>query len=290
MLECGNGGLTDAECRTHFGLWSLMKSPLILGTNLSRLSPSQLAIISNRAVIAVNQDSAGVQGRKLAVNGAPAARFAGVAPCDADPAAGAGYNGVSARSLAWTPQASALNASYVMLRNDETGRCLTMAPYWQYAAAPLLLPCNGSDAAQAWLLPTGAARLGALLSAAALAAGAPAALTVGDSTLHTAPHGPDAPLPDANYGLTNITLSAYAPEPPCSNRNCDNYAPSQMWYWSPRTRKLYLGHFSANDYRCFGREILRGEGEEAGAEARACLPHPHFACPHFLCSPPPRFS
>ena len=272
MLECGNGGLTESECRVHFGLWSLMKSPLILGTNLTRLTAAEVAIVGNTAVIAVNQDALGVQGRKLAVDGAPSVRFVGLAPCDVDAAAAPGYNGVSAASLVWSPQPSAVNASFVMLRNDETGRCLTMGPYWQYQVAPLLLPCNASDAAQAWLLPTGAARLGGLLSAAALAAGAPAALTVGDSTLYAAGHGPDAPLPDANYGLTNITLTSYAPEPPCSSRACDNYAPGQMWYWSPRTRKLYLGHFSANDYRCFGPNCYQLTSHLPTA-ASFCLAH-----------------
>jgi hypothetical protein len=60
------------------------------------------------------------------------------------------------------------------------------AAYFTYATALLLLPCNGTDLAQAWLLPTGATRLGGLLSAAALVAGAPAALTVGESTLYAA--------------------------------------------------------------------------------------------------------
>lgn len=234
MLEIGNGGLTDGESRVHFGLWSLMKSPLILGTNLTRLSPSQLAIVGNAAVIAVNQDALGVQGRKLAVDGAPTPRFVGLARCDTDPAASAGYNGVSAASLAWAPQPFAGNASWVSLLNVQTGRCLAVGAYYNYATAPLLLPCNGSDLSQAWLLPTGAVRLGGLLSAAALVAGAPAALTVGDSTLYAAAHGPDMPLPDASYGLTNVTLSSYAPEPPCDSRSCDSYAPGQMWYWSPR--------------------------------------------------------
>ena len=32
MLEVGNGDLTLAEQRSHFALWCIMKSPLILGT------------------------------------------------------------------------------------------------------------------------------------------------------------------------------------------------------------------------------------------------------------------
>ena len=227
-----------------------MKSPLILGTNLARLSQSQLAIVTNARVIAVNQDSLGVQARKLYVGpgaSVPTPRFVGVVPCAASREVG--YNGASAGALEWVPLASSVNASAVMLFNNATARCLAVGAYASYPTAPLLLPCNASDAAQAWLLPTGAARLGALLSYAAVLGGEPAALTVGASTLYTAPHGPDAPLPDANYGLYNITLTSYAPEPACSSRSCDNYAPGQMWYWSPRDHRLHLGHYSANDYR-----------------------------------------
>jgi hypothetical protein len=251
MLEIGNNGLTDGESRVQFGLWSAMKSPLILGTNLSKLSPTQLAIVSNAAVIAVNQDAAGVQAKKLVVDGAPTPRFVGLAPCDAG--AEKGFNGVSSASLAWHPQPSAVNTSAVMLVNDETGRCLAIGPYFTYATAPLLLPCNASDATQAWLLPTGAQRLGALLSLPAVMQGAPAALAVGESTLHSAIHGKDTiAVADANYALTNISLAPYAPEAPCNNRGCDDYAIEQNWYWSPRTKKLSLGAFAANNYRCFG--------------------------------------
>jgi hypothetical protein len=229
MLEVGNGGLSDGECRAHFGLWCLAKAPLILGTNLSALSPSKLAVVSNAAAIAINQDALGVQGKKLAVDGRVTPRFASLAPCDAG--AERGYNGVSAASLKWTAAASAVNASAIMLRNTETGRCLAMGAYYKYPAAPLLFPCNASDAAQAWLAPSGTATLGALLWLPAVLAGAPAtALAVGDSTLYSSIHGSDGvAVPDANYGLVNISLAPYAPEPPCNDRGCDNYAPSQVW-------------------------------------------------------------
>jgi alpha-galactosidase len=252
MLEIGNGGLTDGESRVHFGLWSLMKSPLILGTNLSALTPSKLAIVSNKAVISINQDALTVQGKKLAVNGLVTPRFVGLAPCETG--AERGYNGVSRASLAWSASASAVNASALMLTNTETGRCLTMGAYYKYPAAPLLLPCNASDPAQAWLLPSGAATLGALLSLPAVLAGAPAtALAVGDSTLYSGLHGNDAvSVPDSSYGLLNLTLAPYVKEAPCNNRGCDDYEPSQMWYWSPRLGTLNLGHMSANDYHCFG--------------------------------------
>lgn len=59
MLEVGNGGMTDAEYVAHFSMWAIVKSPLILGNDLRKIQPADLAIISNPAVIAVNQDPQG---------------------------------------------------------------------------------------------------------------------------------------------------------------------------------------------------------------------------------------
>lgn len=65
MLEVGNGGQTDDEYITHFSMWAMMSSPLLIGTNVLTLTPANLAIYSNPAVIALNQDpSAGAGTRK----------------------------------------------------------------------------------------------------------------------------------------------------------------------------------------------------------------------------------
>jgi alpha-galactosidase len=64
MLEVGNGGQDDNEYITHFSMWAMMSSPLLIGTNVLSLSPANLAIYSNPAVIALNQDpsaSAGIR-------------------------------------------------------------------------------------------------------------------------------------------------------------------------------------------------------------------------------------
>ncbi|KAH8743981.1 glycoside hydrolase superfamily [Diaporthe sp. PMI_573] len=62
MLEVGNGGLTAAEERAHFGIWAIAKSPLLIGTDLSRISKASLAVLLNKArdVISINQDSLGL--------------------------------------------------------------------------------------------------------------------------------------------------------------------------------------------------------------------------------------
>ncbi|KAI0768483.1 alpha-galactosidase [Trametes elegans] len=65
MLEVGNGGMTFDEYVTHFSMWALVKSPLILGNDVTDMSNETLTIITNDALIAVNQDP----------NGSPANRI-----------------------------------------------------------------------------------------------------------------------------------------------------------------------------------------------------------------------
>ncbi|XP_042013413.1 alpha-galactosidase 3-like [Salvia splendens] len=65
MLEVGNGGMTYEEYRAHFSIWALMKAPLLIGCDVRNITSETLEILSNEEVIAVNQDSLGVQGRKV---------------------------------------------------------------------------------------------------------------------------------------------------------------------------------------------------------------------------------
>jgi alpha-galactosidase len=62
MLEVGNGGMTDDEYRAHFSLWAIMAAPLIAGHDVRTMSEATKAILLNREVIAVDQDSLGRQG------------------------------------------------------------------------------------------------------------------------------------------------------------------------------------------------------------------------------------
>ncbi|KAF5357190.1 hypothetical protein D9756_006384 [Leucocoprinus leucothites] len=56
MLEIGNGDLTFDESKTHFTAWALNKSPLIIGTDLTKASNETLSILMNHELIAINQD------------------------------------------------------------------------------------------------------------------------------------------------------------------------------------------------------------------------------------------
>jgi alpha-galactosidase len=62
MLEIGNGGMTGAEYRTHMSLWAMLAAPLLAGNDLRQMSSETLAILTNREVIAVDQDKLGKQG------------------------------------------------------------------------------------------------------------------------------------------------------------------------------------------------------------------------------------
>jgi alpha-galactosidase len=69
MLEVGNGGMTTEEYRAHMSLWSILNAPLIAGNDLRSMNETTRALLTDRDVIAVNQDWAGVQGHKIADTG-----------------------------------------------------------------------------------------------------------------------------------------------------------------------------------------------------------------------------
>ena len=68
MLEVGNG-MSAAEDRAHFTLWCMMAAPLILGNDITNMTPETLATITNREMIAVDQDPLGIQGLRLKKDG-----------------------------------------------------------------------------------------------------------------------------------------------------------------------------------------------------------------------------
>ena len=69
MLEVGNGGMTITEYRSHFSLWSILAAPLMAGNDLRSMSREVAEILTNREVIAVDQDRLGMQGRRVKRNG-----------------------------------------------------------------------------------------------------------------------------------------------------------------------------------------------------------------------------
>lgn len=60
MLEIGTNSMNEYEEQTHMAFWAALKSPLIIGADMTKLSDSSLAILRNKEIIAISQDDAGV--------------------------------------------------------------------------------------------------------------------------------------------------------------------------------------------------------------------------------------
>jgi alpha-galactosidase len=69
MLEVGNGGMTRDEYQVHFSLWAMLSAPLIAGNDLGKMTDETKAILMNRDVIAVDQDSLGRQAKRIWTEG-----------------------------------------------------------------------------------------------------------------------------------------------------------------------------------------------------------------------------
>jgi alpha-galactosidase len=65
MLEVGNGGMTNTEYRAHFSMWCLLAAPLMAGNDIGNMSGEIRDILTNKEVIAVDQDPLGRQGRRV---------------------------------------------------------------------------------------------------------------------------------------------------------------------------------------------------------------------------------
>jgi alpha-galactosidase len=59
MLQIGNGGMTLDEERSHLALWAQLSAPLLIGCDLTAVSPRSLGILTERRVIRVDQDRLG---------------------------------------------------------------------------------------------------------------------------------------------------------------------------------------------------------------------------------------
>jgi alpha-galactosidase len=62
-------GMTQAQFRTQFSMWAMLAAPLMVSVDLTKLSSASLEALSNREVIAIDQDSAGIQGTLLSSEG-----------------------------------------------------------------------------------------------------------------------------------------------------------------------------------------------------------------------------
>lgn len=69
MLEVGNGGMTDTEYKSHFSLWSILAAPLMAGNDIRSMTPAIHDILTNKEVIAVDQDPMGIEGHRVKSEG-----------------------------------------------------------------------------------------------------------------------------------------------------------------------------------------------------------------------------
>eukprot|EP00658_Telonema_sp_P-2_P049997 TRINITY_DN3806_c0_g1_i2.p1 TRINITY_DN3806_c0_g1~~TRINITY_DN3806_c0_g1_i2.p1 ORF type:complete len:606 (+),score=98.43 TRINITY_DN3806_c0_g1_i2:3-1820(+) len=268
-----SGGLSLNENRAYFGLWALMKSPLLLSSNLSALDPGVIAIANNSAVIAINQDSLGVQARKLAVDGTPIGWLVGLKDCatQAQQFHSRGFGaGTDPRGWELVHVAKdASNQTAYTIRSRATGRCLAVSGS-PNSDTVLLLPCSQSSAQQLWRFDKGATTVTSITN---LQTGM--ALAVSNGTLRSASHSPDlAPIqvPDSAYGLSGLVMAPPYDQNSCSTRDCQNYDPSQMWYYSPSD-----GLLRASTYVASINHHLNGDGyvltPKAPTYQHHCLAH-----------------
>ena len=69
MLEIGNGGMTNNEYQAHFSFWAMLAAPLMSGNDVRSMTPEIKEILTNKEVIAIDQDNLGRQGRRVSKNG-----------------------------------------------------------------------------------------------------------------------------------------------------------------------------------------------------------------------------
>lgn len=57
LLEVGNNGMTFDEQATHFAMWAMLKSALMISTDVTKSTFASIAILQNKGLIAINQDA-----------------------------------------------------------------------------------------------------------------------------------------------------------------------------------------------------------------------------------------
>ncbi|MBS1806005.1 MAG: glycoside hydrolase family 27 protein [Acidobacteria bacterium] len=65
MMVMGMRGMTDALDRIHMGLWAISSAPLMVGSDLTRLSPATLSLLTNKEALTIHNDPYGLQPIKV---------------------------------------------------------------------------------------------------------------------------------------------------------------------------------------------------------------------------------
>ena len=222
----GELGMTLGENRLYFGLWAIMKAPLLLSSNLMALEPAILDIIRNTEIISINQDPLGYQARKITIDGSHLPWKVGVEDCSTPVGLHLKHYRLGQQSdlretRTWNAMEVGQDDLY-QLMNEATGRCLSVLN-----DQVVLMPCLSSKN-QHWLFDKGFSTVTAIRSAAN-----GLNLAISNNTLYGSAHGHDSVnVSDSAYGQGGIELVTPYDHGECSIRNCQNYDPTQMWYYS----------------------------------------------------------
>jgi len=65
QLIIGNYGLSYDQSKVQMAIWAILAAPLLMSTELRDVKPEFKAILQNKAILAVNQDELGIQGRRV---------------------------------------------------------------------------------------------------------------------------------------------------------------------------------------------------------------------------------
>jgi len=128
--------LNDTEQRAHFSLWAMLAAPLLAGNDVRDMSPQTLAILTNREVIAVDQDPLVAQGHPLDSD-----RRVWVKPL-AD-----GSVAAALTNIGTTPGSAGTTSAALGLPNDD---CFHVRDLWEHtesdstgAIGPVEIPPHG---------------------------------------------------------------------------------------------------------------------------------------------------
>jgi hypothetical protein len=195
MLMFGHprAALTEPEQASHLGLWAVLKSPLLLSTDVAALTARHLSMLTSARMLNVSQDALGAQARRVhpvarfaaggAVFGAPTENGYSTGPHQVfdivpvttpptptpTPARGAsGDDGDSTSSSSSSPSSSSSSFRIFRIRHSASGLCLgvalggaveladcdTAGERWMYAGAAGTVVVSAANASQCLGLTT----------------------------------------------------------------------------------------------------------------------------------------
>jgi len=196
----------------------------------------------------------GVQARKISIDGTPVPWLVGLASCDSAPSVF--YNrGLEKHKITdtrvWAITPTLDKPHEYTIQSRSTKRCLAAdLTHSRYLTAAVLIPCNNTSPSQRWVFDKG---INTVTSITNVAVGK--ALAVSNSSLFSSMHGKDEYyVSNSAYGENSLVLVTPYDQPDCAHRNCQNYDPSQMWYFSPTEGLLrHSTYFASINHRDVGQ-------------------------------------